>query len=289
MNFTTETASKGVARFSWVLVTFACSLWLLLPPKACGQQEHTPEDAAKYKVNEHDWTIELTTKNGFVHGFAVVPVMLGRLFDAKQADQLALVDSQRESFEKLAKDAMQQAVRRVEDWVSNNDEDESSLADLEEAIASISEECGKRIRDEILLPHQLNLLDRYPIYLMTLRNGVFRMLAYGPLGDSVELSDEQRRQLEEKADKMRQKIIQTVIELEDELHRELTSVLDPKQRKVVDAMRTDFVRRQNYNLNNLIQQLDRSTIGSCAGCDASKVVLPIPEANDAEMRSVLEK
>ena len=159
----------------------------------------------QYKVNEHDWTIELTTKNGFVHGFAVVPVMLGRLFDAKQADQLALVDSQRESFEKLAKDAMQQAVRRVEDWVSNNDEDESSLADLEEAIASISEECGKRIRDEILLPHQLNLLDRYPIYLMTLRNGVFRMLAYGPLGDSVELSDEQRRQLEEKADKMRQR------------------------------------------------------------------------------------
>ncbi|HMO16369.1 MAG TPA: hypothetical protein PKD64_19170 [Pirellulaceae bacterium] len=266
-----------------------CCIWLLFPPPALGQEKEVQGDKVTYKVVEQDWAIEITTRNGFVHAVPIVPLPLARLFDSTQVNQLDLIDSQRRDFNDLAADSMHQAVRKLDDWISRNEDDDSAVVAITEALGSISEELEKEVRSRVLLRHQLDLVDRYPIYLMTIRNGLFRMLTYGPLGESVELTAEQRKQLEETADKMRKKIIDTVIELEDELHRELTSVLNPEQRKVVDAMRTDFVRRQNYNLNNVIQQLDRSTIGSCAGCDASKVVLPIPKTDDSKLRSVLDK
>lgn len=266
-----------------------CCIWLQFPPPASGQEKDVQGDKVTYRVVEQDWTIEITTRKGFVHAVPIVPLPLARLFDSTQVNQLELIDSQRRDFNDLAADAMHQAVRKLDDWISRNDDDDSAVAAITEALGSISEELEKDVRSRVLLRHQLDLVDRYPIYLMTVRNGLFRMLTYGPLGESVELTAEQRKQLEEKADKMRQKIIDTVIEMEDELHRELTSVLNPEQRKVVDAMRTDFVRRQSYNLNSVIQQLDRSTISSCAGCDASKVVLPIPATDDSKLRSVLDK
>ena len=276
-------------KFIRVVTCVVCGIWLLFSPPALGQEREEQVDKVTFRVVEQDWTIEITTRKGFVHAVPIVPVPLARLFDPTQVDQLELIDSQRREFDDLAADAMRQAVRKLNDWVLRNEDDDNAIMAITESLASIGEEFEKEVRSRVLLRHQLDLVDRYPIYLMTVRNGLFRVLTYGPLGESVELTAEQRKQLEEKADRMRQKIIDTVIELEDELHRELASVLNSEQRKVVDAMRTDFVRRQSYNLNNVIQQLDRSTISSCAGCDASKVVLPIPKTDDSKLRSVLDK
>lgn len=252
----------------WVVVAWLGiqSIWGSVGVSTTCAQD-VDENPIHYKVDKDNWLIEVTTEDGFVHGLHIMSPVMARLFNPKFPNQLDLVDSQREEVAAKAAAALDKSVRELDRYISRRRLGKKALKDadlaqLEEPLLSIAQELEKDIRRNVLLRHQLEILDRYPLYLMIQKNGVFRMLAYGSLGEAVNLRDEQRKELEARADKMRQKIIDTVVRLEEEVHREMTDVLDPEQRRLVDAMRTDFVRSISYDLNNVVQQLDRRTIGS---------------------------
>jgi hypothetical protein len=125
------------------------------------------------------------------------------------------------------------------------------------------------------------------MYLFVLRNGLFKTLAYSELGKSIQVREDQRRQMEETADRLTKRINQLAVDLEKEIFEEFASILDQEQRESIDWLRPIYEKDFDLNLRNKLYHLDRANIGSCVGCDPSRAVLPI--SKDQKLKSVLDR
>jgi len=305
----------GRQRFSRLCARLTCALssMLFLSTVTASCQE-TDDVILRSEIDKRGGVIKIVSKKGIEEIVAVLPKTLDLLMDSRFANHMQLTESQIEAYEEMASKALKAAREEVDDYLQRIKKDQEKMQWLLEpvyaapsnmsigqkefqklldATVKITRKFEVDVRQEILLAHQLRILDLYPVYLAIDRYGIFKILAYGPLGDSVKLRDDQRRLLEEKADEMRKKILETVARLNEEVYEEMVGVLDPEQREIVEPFRKDFVRQADHNIQNLLGHLDRSNLAGCP-CDESKRQLPLPKEkplteDDPNMRSVLKK
>ena len=240
-------------------------------------------------IDREGWMIVLHKSPEETVGYPVLPGLLWMTMDSRQPNFLELVDSQRDDMLKLAETAMASASQATDEiLLQRNLNLQQMEGEIDKRLDEILGEMESQIRNQILLPNQMQMLNRLPMYLVIQRNGLFKSLAYSGFGTSLKIRDDQREQLERKADQMKEKVTRLAVDLEKELFDEMRLILDPEQRAEIEWLRPTVESEMDFNLRNKIYQLDRSNLGSCQQCDAAKTILPLPQV-DKNLKSVIEK
>lgn len=252
----------------------------------------------RYQSNEPDYptiSIERDVSMLIVHysadesvGYPILPGTLSLLINERAPNYLELTDDQRVKLKEIAATALESAQHAATELLKKRCHRTEMERLLDEKLSEITDQIDLEVQKNVLLPHQLAWLERYPVFLFVQQNGLFKFLAYTGFGTKLNIRDEQRRLLEEKADKLREKIKKIAIDIENQIFDELTSVLDPDQIEQIDWLKPTFEGSIDFNLKNKLYHLDRANIGSCIGCDASKAILPLPKS-DKELKSVIER
>ncbi len=218
-------------------------------------------------------------------GYPILPGLLGLLLFEASPDFLELSLNQKEQVKAITETALDDALAAANSLIGMQSRDEIDKQ-LDRKLTEITDGIDTQIK-QILLPHQIVALERYPMYLFVLRNGLFKTLAYSGLGKSIQVREDQRRQMEETADRLTKRINQLAVDLEKEIFEEFASILDQEQRESIDWLRPIYEKDFDLNLRNKLYHLDRANIGSCVGCDPSRAVLPI--SKDQKLKSVLDR
>jgi hypothetical protein len=173
-------------------------------------------------------------QGGFGQGGGAGGFQGGRLGTLMRPDvrrELELMEDQQEKIRQISeemRDRMRDAFGNLRDL--DPEERREAFAGIQERIQEIQGELDKRV-DEVLLPIQRDQLDRI-IVRQQLRfgGGVGGGLNNDAVARALKLSEEQRRQLAERAREAEAELREQTTKLRDEAREKVLSVLTPEQR-----------------------------------------------------------
>jgi hypothetical protein len=141
--------------------------------------------------------------------------------------ELELLDDQVANLEKLREDIremMRDAINRLRE--GRDPDQPGPPPDMRQVFESVQARAQARL-NEILLPHQMKRLQQLALQ-ARLRGGGFAMLS-PDVGQQLGITDEQREQLREKAQRIEADLRKKIAELRRQAQDELIALLTPEQ------------------------------------------------------------
>ena len=224
--------------------------------------------------------------------FTTIPTIVHFVSRKAVQQELAVADYQIAEINKLKKEVFDEVGDIIDDWLIDAKSDAKFPTDaLRTSIEKKTIWFENHVRTKVLLSHQVALIDKYPLFLAIRKYGLFKMIAYGPIGHQIELADEQRKKLEEKAGEIRSELAKRIHKLEKEAIKNLLTDLDPKQRKAVMEIYNTFNKTTKPNLNQLLMHLDATNLSDCDARDRSLIEKSRNSTSEKsrQSKSVLDK
>ncbi len=162
------------------------------------------------------------------------------LQDENARNELDLVEEQiskiREIGEKLREDTQSQYegfdFRSLGDL--SPEERDAKFAPIRKKVEEVNAAAQKDI-DAVLLPHQRERLKQLVVQ-WQMRGGAERALRFGPLGEELSVTDEQKEKLEAKNDEVQAALNEKIAKLRQDADADLISVLSPEQQAKLKGM-----------------------------------------------------
>ena len=101
--------------------------------------------------------------------------------------ELELTKSQDVAWSQQKLDTIKNCLRELKSW-NSGDKTKGDLKKLKDAFASIAKEYEDSLK-KALVPHQRKLVERMPLYMAITGNGIYKMVAFGPVGTKIKLTD----------------------------------------------------------------------------------------------------
>ena len=151
------------------------------------------------------------------------------LNDEKVQEELGLVDDQMEQLRDLQRDA-RESMREMFSGMRemSREEREERMAEVQDELAEKMKELKGQV-DEILLPHQTKRLDEIG-FQSRARRGTANALASDELAEKLGITDQQKEELQEAAEKAQKKMQEEVAKLRKKMEDEILGVLSKEQR-----------------------------------------------------------
>ena len=149
--------------------------------------------------------------------------------------ELEIVDEQMEQIEKLQSE-LQSDINDVYAEIRKlpREEQAKKYGEARAKVQELNDEAGKKL-NKILLPQQIERLEQVSIQ-MRMRGGAANGLR-GELAEKIGMTEEQQKQLREKAAEKNKELFKKYAELRAEMEAELLEeVLSPQQRKQLDDL-----------------------------------------------------
>jgi hypothetical protein len=109
--------------------------------------------------------IIVTMKNGKTEAFTVKSVFIEQLDSSNLRKELEIVRSQVEKIDKAKSDSFDKAIEIVREWKESGEA--TAATEVRETLSDIAADLERRVFDKVLLPRQVLLLKKYPLYLAT--------------------------------------------------------------------------------------------------------------------------
>jgi Spy/CpxP family protein refolding chaperone len=181
---------------------------------------------------------------GFFGGGGV----LGLVTREEVQQELQLVDEQREKVETLVEDSQDQIREEMREMFSqmrdlSDDERRERFGEIRERMESMNEELEGKLK-EVLLPHQYERLKQIDFQQRVQRGGA-ASLSSGELGEALNLTDEQREKLEQRAEEVREEMQEKIRQLQTEAREKMLDVLTTEQRAKLNELMGDAFEMQD--------------------------------------------
>ena len=164
---------------------------------------------------------------------------LGLIMRDDVQEELQLVNDQREKVEAAVDDARQQMRDEMRDMFSqmrdlSDEQRRERFGEIRARMESLNKDLEARLKN-VLLPHQFERLKQIDVQARIQQRGA-SALTSGELADAINLTDEQRQRLEQRAEEVQQELQQKIAELRQEARNKMLDVLTPEQRAKLDEL-----------------------------------------------------
>jgi Spy/CpxP family protein refolding chaperone len=184
---------------------------------------------------------------GFSGPFGGGGGLLGLVMRDEVQQEIQLVDEQRDKVMKVAEESREKMRAEMRDMF----EQMRDLSDEERRerfgeIRSKMEEMNAGVETQLkkaLLPHQLQRLKQIDLQVRMQQRGEGG-LSSRTVAEVLELSDEQREKLEQRAEEVRQELQEKVRQAQSEAREKLLDVLTPEQKAKLEEMMGDAFQLQ---------------------------------------------
>ncbi len=203
---------------------------------------------APEKVPVFDYVLELLNQKAMVHA-------------------LALVEEQRRNLNFLEGQARQthnELDYKLQLKIESGKATRSAVNELRKKKRELQKSIEGQIED-ILLPHQYEMLERFIENISISRRGLLVSLVNGSLGSQLKVSREQKERLIKTANKVRTGLISKSLELEEEIYKALSSSLQPQKKKRLSTILGPAIKHSYAMVDLLAARLPRQRSTSNSG------------------------
>jgi Spy/CpxP family protein refolding chaperone len=179
---------------------------------------------------------------GFRGGFGGGGGVLGLLYRDDVRQDLQLVDEQQEKVDSLAEeirtelqDEMREMFRGMQDL--SDEERQQQFEKIRSRMEEVNANAEKRLK-KVLLPHQFDRLKQIDVQMRVQQQGA-GALTSGALAETLDLTDSQRKRLEERAAEVEQELQEKISQLRIEARKKLLDVLTGEQRAKLESLMGD--------------------------------------------------
>ncbi len=182
---------------------------------------------------------------------------LSMIGNSQFQEELNLVPEQKDQIKQLNKDFS----KRMSDFFKGdggriNLEDPSAIKDF---LAEIKETKAAKIK-EILLPHQIERLKQISLQSEMKMRGDSAALTGKKLAEALDIDDEQKKKIEEKAKELKTQLQKDIEKLKEKARSVLLDELSSEQRKKLESMLGEQFQFKQSSFNDRIQRIrDRQT------------------------------
>ncbi len=161
---------------------------------------------------------------------------LGLLQNEQIRKELEIVDDQIEQLTKLQEEAREQ-MRDVFSGLRDLDPEarRERFTEMREKMAEMQQEMQAKA-DKILLPHQSERLKQIGVQMQLRARGTSGALLEGELAETLKISDEQKKQLEEAAAKATEQMNEKIAAAREEARKQVLEALTPEQRAQLEKL-----------------------------------------------------
>jgi Spy/CpxP family protein refolding chaperone len=175
---------------------------------------------------------------GFFGGGGV----LGLVTREEVQEELQLVDEQREKVETVVEDSRDQIREEMRDMFSqmrdlSEDERRERFDEIRGRMDAMNAELEGKLK-KVLLPHQFERLKQIDVQSRIQQRGA-SALSSGDLAEALDLTDEQREKLEQRAEEVRQELQEKIRKLQTEARDKMLDVLTTEQRAKLNELMGD--------------------------------------------------
>ena len=168
--------------------------------------------------------------------------MLGLVMRDEVQQELQLVDEQRDKVMAAADEARNQMRDEMRDLFSqmrdlSDDERRARFDEIRGRIESMNADLEARLK-KVLLPHQYERLKQIDVQVRVQQRGA-AALSSGELAEALDLTDEQREKLEQRAEEVQKELQEKMSQLRLEARNKMLDVLTPEQRAKLEQMMGD--------------------------------------------------
>jgi Spy/CpxP family protein refolding chaperone len=165
-------------------------------------------------------------------------------------EELQLVDEQQEKVETVVDEArdqlreeMQSMFRDMRDL--SDEERRARFDEIRERMDQFNTELEGKLK-KVLLPHQFERLKQIDVQQRIQQRGA-SALTSGELAEALNLTDEQREKLEQRAEEVREELQEKMRQLQTEAREKMLDVLTAEQRaKLNELMGDSFEMREDF-------------------------------------------
>jgi Spy/CpxP family protein refolding chaperone len=167
---------------------------------------------------------------------------LGLVMREEVQQELQIVDEQREQVEALAdetRDQMRDEMRDLWGQLRDLSEEErrAKFDEIRGRMEAMNADLEGRLK-KVLLPHQFERLKQIDVQVRVQQRGA-SALTSGDVAEALNLSDEQREKLEQRAEEVQQELRDKMRELQLEARNKMLEVLTTEQRAKLDELMGD--------------------------------------------------
>ncbi|MEX0643319.1 MAG: hypothetical protein WD468_11490 [Pirellulales bacterium] len=168
--------------------------------------------------------------------------LLGLVQREDVQQELQLIDEQRDKVDDVIADARQRIGDEMRDMFAemrdlSDEERQARFGEIRTRFEKFSQEADADLK-KVLLPHQIERLKQIDVQQRIQQQGANALTA-GDLADALNLTDDQRDKLEQRANEVRQELQEKIAKLRLEARDKMLDVLTSEQRAKLDSLMGD--------------------------------------------------
>ena len=168
-------------------------------------------------------------------GMFGTPEMESMLQDNQIQQELGLVEDQMNEIREIQKEFSRQMQEQSQSLFSDGKFDPARAREMGEQMRTVQATMKKKING-VLLPHQQQRLQQLSYHVEMQNRPGGEAIFQGRIADELELTEEQRAKLEERAGEIEQELEEKIAELKKKAREDLLKGLTSEQRKKLDEM-----------------------------------------------------
>lgn len=156
--------------------------------------------------------------------------------------EIQLIDEQRDKLEDVVADARQRIGDEMRDAFAgmqdlSNEERQERFQEIRTRFEKLTKESDADLK-KVLLPHQFDRLKQISVQQRIQQQGS-SALTSGDLAETLDLTDEQREKLEQRAEEVQRELQEKIAKLRLEAREKMLDVLTPEQRTKLNSLMGD--------------------------------------------------
>jgi Spy/CpxP family protein refolding chaperone len=168
--------------------------------------------------------------------------LMGLVMRGEVQQELQLVDEQQEKVNAVTeemRDTMRDEMRDIFSQMRDlsDEERQARFDEVRARLESLNSDMEKRLK-KVLLPHQFDRLKQIDVQTRLQQRGA-AALTSGEVAEALDLTEEQREKLEQRAAEVEQELQDQIRQLRVEARNKLLEVLTPEQRAKLESMMGD--------------------------------------------------
>lgn len=171
-------------------------------------------------------------------GMFGAPNMESMLQDNQIQQELGLVEDQMNEIREIQKEFSRQMQQQSQSLFSDGKFDPTRAREMGEQMRTVQATMKKKI-DGVLLPHQKQRLQQLSYHVEMQNRPGGEAIFQGRIADQLELTEEQREKLQERAEEIEKELDEKIAELKKKARADLLKGLTAEQRKKLDEMLGD--------------------------------------------------
>ncbi len=169
--------------------------------------------------------------------------------------EIELIDEQLEQLNQLRSEFSKKISAQMNDFTSGGF-DGARGDQIKQLVTQLKAQQQEQM-SQILLPHQLDRLKQIALQVQMQRAGNMETLTSQKIAEALEIDEDQKQQLEDRAKEIKAKLDARIARLKEQAREELFRELSPSQRKKLKEMMGDAFELQTESWRDRVKKMRR--------------------------------